>query len=93
MPDQPTLKITDPDNVAITFVNEVGNVGFLNGILNVTFTAARFTPNNTPDGIQIAPDIVVASRLRMDLQCAQQLHTMIGSIIEANTTQPKSGLN
>jgi altronate dehydratase len=89
MPDQPTLKITDPDNVAITFVNEVGNVGFLNGILNVTFTAARFTP----DGTQIAPDIVVASRLRMDLQCAQQLHTMIGSIIEANTTQPKSGLN
>ena len=83
MTDQPSLKITDPDNIGITFVNEVGNVGFLNGIINVTFTAARFTP----DGTQIAPDIVVASRLRMDLKCAQQLHDLVGQIIEANTKQ------
>lgn len=89
MTEQTPLKITDPDNVPIAFVNEVGNVGFLNGIINVTLTAARFTP----DGAQIAPDIVVASRLRMDLKCAQQLHDLIGSIIEANTTAPKAGLN
>jgi hypothetical protein len=89
MTDQAPLKITDPDNVPITFVNEVGNAGFLNGILNVTFTAARFTP----EGTQILPDMVIASRLRMDLQCAQQLHTMIGQIIENNTKKPAAGLN
>lgn len=84
MADPVPLKITDPDNVGITFVNEVGNMGFVNGIINVTFTAARFTPT----GGQIEPDIVVASRLRMDLHCAQQLHEMVGQIIEANTTKP-----
>lgn len=82
MADQAPLKITDPDNIAITFVNEVGNIGFVNGVVNVTLTAARFTPT----GDQIVPDIVVASRLRMDLHCAQQLHEMVGQIIEANTT-------
>ena len=88
MNEQTALKITDPHNVAVTFVNEIGNMGFLNGILNVTFTVARFTP----EGTQIVPDMVIASRLRMDLQCAQQLHQMMGQIIEQNT-KPKSGLN
>lgn len=83
------LKITDPDNIGIVFVNEVGNVGFLNGVLNVTLTAARFTP----DGTQIAPDMVVASRLRMDLRCAQQLHELVGRIIDENTKKPTAGLN
>ncbi len=83
------LKITDPDDVPITFVNEIGNMGFLNGVLNVTFTAARFTP----DGTQIAPDIIVASRLRMDLKCAQQLHEMVGQIIEANTKPSSNQVN
>lgn len=89
MTNQPALKITDPDNVPITFVNEIGNAGFLNGVLNITLTAARFTP----DGTQIAPDIVVASRLRMDLKCAQQLCDLVGSIIEQNTAPNKAGLN
>lgn len=89
MTEQAPMKITDPDNAPITFCNEVGNVGFLNGVLNITFTAARFTP----DGTQIVPDMVVASRLRMDLQCAMQLQNLLGQIIEANTTKPKAGLN
>jgi hypothetical protein len=83
------LKITDPDNIPITFVNEIGNVGFLNGIMNITFTVARFTP----DGSQIAPDMVIASRLRMDLHCAQQLHDLVGRIIESNTKPDKTGMN
>jgi hypothetical protein len=83
------LKITDPDNIPITFVNEIGNVGFLNGIMNITFTAARFTP----DGSQIAPDMVIASRLRMDLHCAQQLCDLVGQIIANNTKPATAGLN
>lgn len=75
------LPCSDPHNIQVTFYNEVGNVGFLNGIINVTLITAQFTPQ----GDQIVPDMVVASRLRFDLVCAQQLHQMLGQIIEANT--------
>jgi hypothetical protein len=37
--------------------------------------------------------MVIASRLRMDLHCAQQLHDLVGRIIESNTKPDKTGMN
>ena len=77
-----SLVITDPYTVPITFANDVVGCGFLNGTVNITLAAARFTP--TPAG-NIDPDLVIVSRLRMDLYCATQLRDSLNKIIESNT--------
>ncbi len=73
------IKVTDPGNVPVTFVNQVLGQGFLNGVLNVTMGVARFTPNDK--GV-IDVDMIVASRLRMDLTCAVQLRDSLDDIIK-----------
>lgn len=78
--------LTDPHNVPVTFVNQVAGVGFLNGNINITLATARFTPS----GDEVLPDLVVSSRLRMDLYCAQQLYTLLGKYITETTTEAKA---
>lgn len=76
------LKITDPNNEPVRFVNAVGGSGFLNGILNLTLVTARWTP----DGSENVPmDMVISSRLRFDLKCAQEIRDALDAIIEANS--------
>lgn len=72
------LPITDPFHVPTTFVNQVVGSGHLNGVVNVTFATAQFTPNsdNTVD-----PDLVISARLRMDMFCAQTLYEHLGKIL------------
>lgn len=83
MTDSAPLKIKDPDNVPVVFINDVVGIGFLNGVLNITMATARFTPEEI--GGTIPVDFAIASRLRMDLHCAQQLRDMLSDIIEKNT--------
>lgn len=80
MTDQPSspLPISDPYNVPITFAGSLLGVGHWNGVVNVTLGAPRFTPQM--DGTE--PDVVITSRLRMDLATAQSLHSALGRIIE-----------
>ena len=73
----------DPKRLPVTFVNTVAGAGFVNGVVNITFAVARFTP--TADANDTLTDLEVASRLRMDLYCAQELHKTLGVIIEQNT--------
>jgi hypothetical protein len=75
------LPITDPYKTPTVFVNQVAGAGHLNGVVNITFTTAQFTPNS--DG-QVLPDLVITARLRMDLFCAQQLYAELGRIIAQN---------
>lgn len=75
------LPIAEPTHIPVVFANEVANIGILNGVINITLTAAQFTPQSD----EVVPDLVIVSRLRFDLVCAQQLHQMLGQIIEANT--------
>ena len=72
----------DPNNVPVTFVNELIVSGFLNGNVNMTLATAHFTPMSDK---KVVPDLVVASRLRFDLMCAQQIHAALGRIIEQST--------
>ncbi len=76
-----TLPVTDPHRVPIIWVNQVVGAGHLNGVINVTFAAAMFTP--TKNGIE--PDLVITSRLRMDMFCAEQLYAQLGEIIAKNS--------
>ena len=75
------LPVTDPHRVPITFVNQVVGSGHLNGVINLTFAAAMFTPQNGA----IDPDLVITARLRMDRLCAEQLYATLGTIIAKYT--------
>lgn len=74
----------------VTYVTGIATYGFLNGIINVLLTTARWMPrpiindDGDPD-FQIATEIVPAADLRMDLLLAQQLHAALGSLIEEHT--------
>lgn len=72
------VKVTDPYNAPVTFVNQIVAAGHLNGIVNMTLAVARFSP--TPDG-EIDTDMIVASRLRMDMSCAIQMRDQLSRII------------
>ena len=71
--------ISDPNNAQVTFVNQVLGQGHLNGVINLTFGVARFTPG-TDDTVE--PDMVIASRLRMDLVCAMQLRDSLDELLK-----------
>ncbi len=90
--DQPQAKfvpITDPNNCPVDFVNFVAASGILNGVVNLTFAQARHMPKVTGD---LDPDFIVASRLRMDLQCAMQLREQLDRIIAEAQSQVRQAL-
>ena len=72
------LRVTDPHLVPVAFVNQVVAAGHLNGVVNMTLGVARFSP--TPAG-EIDTDMIVASRLRMDMACAMQMRDQLDRII------------
>lgn len=84
MSDTNLPSITDPYQVPVTFVNSVVGTGFVNGNCNVTLATARFTPN----GDAVQTDLVIASRLRLDLFAVQSLHDALGKILDENTKGP-----
>ena len=71
--------ITDPYQVPVTFVSQLIGLGNLNGVFNLTFGTARFTPNVTG---AVDPDVVVSARLRMDSACLDTLYESIGKLIQ-----------
>lgn len=86
-PDRaPELTITDPHRVPVTFVSGVLNQGIVNGVINVTLGTLNFTPSAT----EVTPDMVIASRLRMDLVCAAQLRDALDSLLTAAPADQKT---
>lgn len=75
-------RVLDPNNVPVTFVNAVEVQGFLNGVVNLTLTTARFTALRNAT---VAQDEIVSARLRFDLLVAQQLRDALDEIIQKNT--------
>lgn len=84
MPDKTSEPLTDPNHCQVIFFNEVAGIGFLNGVLNATLSVAQFTPQ----GNIVLEDKIVAARLRFDLFAAQNLHKLLGDILDANTKGP-----
>ena len=83
-PSEAALPISDIYRTPTTFVNQVVGSGFVNGVINVTFATANFSPRTTEGPID--PDLVITSRLRMDLFCAQQLYETLGKQLAAAMT-------
>jgi hypothetical protein len=70
--DSSGLNISDPHRFLPVFVNQVAGSGHLNGVVNLTFATAQFTP--TQSG-KVDPDLTISCRRRMDLYCAQERHS------------------
>ena len=68
------------DHVGIVFVNSVIGRGALNGVINLSFGAYNFSPN---DRGEVDIDVVTACRLRMDKMCAIQLRDALIDLINA----------
>lgn len=78
------LPIRDPNTVPVTFVSDIAAIGFFNGVTNLTFVVAQFSPPSTAGKIDM--DLVVSSRLRMDLYCVQRLYEQLGKILADHGT-------
>lgn len=74
-----SVKVSDPHNVPVTFVNQVLGQGVMNGVVNITFGTCRFTPDGA-EAVDI--DMIVSSRLRMDAMCAQRLYESLGALLK-----------
>lgn len=86
MSDNNTLIITDPNCIMPVFINQLAGCGFLNGVVNLAFATALFTPGE--DGVTDV-NLVISSQLRMDLHAAQDLRDRLNQIIDANTKPSK----
>ena len=82
------MPMPDPKRTPVIFVNTVAGGGHLNGVVNLTFATAFFTP--THDSSDTIIDQQVAARLRMDLFCATMLRDTLNNIIEQNTKPSKT---
>lgn len=82
--------LNDPNNIPVTFVNELSHCGFLNGVVNLTFGVARFTPWTTdePGQVAVKADVIVAAQLRMDLFAVQVLRDELTRILDAQHVKP-----
>jgi hypothetical protein len=74
------------DKSQVVFVNAIEQAGFSNGIYNVSFSTARFTPNTDAVGTkQLAMNPYISANLRMDLYVVQQLFDSLKGVLEQQT--------
>jgi hypothetical protein len=74
------------DKSEVVFVNGIEQTGFSNGVYNVSFSTARFTPQTGPDGVKtLAVNPYISANLRMDLFVVQQLFDSLKSVLEQQT--------
>ena len=86
-PPSPYQAVRDIGVAPVIFVNQVIGAGFLNGVINLTLGTAQFTPDNAG---KIELDIVISSRLRMDLHCARAIRDQLDQILASNTKASKA---
>lgn len=71
-----------------TFVSSPAVHGFLNGVVNMSFTTARYVAKQDGDKVRVEMEFPVTVDLRMDLMCATQVRDILTTIIEQNTKPP-----
>lgn len=75
-----------PDNYPeVTFVNALEVNGHVNGVVNLLFSVATFTPIG--DKVDVGKELVLD--LRFDLFCAQAVHDALAKILAENTKKPR----
>lgn len=65
----------------IIFVNTVIARGTFNNVVNISFGAFNFTPNEETREVEL--DATVACRLRMDIVCAKQLSNALIDLLNS----------
>jgi len=90
MTDKSAYPITDPDNVPVRVINGVAQYGVVGSVVSLTLTTARYS--FAPDG-KIEPDMVIAARLRFDLEVARIIRDRLDAQIEKLTAPPKAKAN
>lgn len=78
----------------VVFVNRLSVHGFLNGVINLTFTTARWVARPEmphPDApLVVQTDEFESAFLRMDLKCATDLRDALTKYIDEQTTKKAS---
>lgn len=74
--------VPDPNSVPVVFANLFAGGGTINGVINFTLCTSRFTPSF--DG-PTDNDIIVASRIRLDVQAATMLRDFLSAQINLLT--------
>ncbi len=80
-------------DVPVIFVNSLAVRGFLNGVVNMSFSTALFLPETVDGKTQVSTQEVITANLRMDLFCAQQVYEALGKIIAEQTAPSKKDVN
>lgn len=80
------------DQVSPIFVNTLQVNGFLNGVINLAFSTAKWYPSRDGDKMIVAVSEPITVDLRMDLATAQAVRDALDRIIEANT-KPSGAMN
>lgn len=74
-----------PDQANPIFVNTLQVNGFLNGVINLAFSTAKWFPRQDGDKTVVAVSEPITVDLRMDIATAQAVRDALDRIIEANT--------
>jgi hypothetical protein len=79
-----SIEFSDPNNVPEVFVNGPMNIINMGGLVQITFTTVRPSPDDLFKGSQ-APEFrwTVVSRLLMPAELAQQLARTLGENLKA----------
>lgn len=83
----------DHKHVAPTFVNTLAVNGFLNGNVNLAFSAAHWYPVLVDGKSQVGISEPIVLDLRMDLSCAQALRDALDRILSEQTKPKPESVN
>lgn len=73
------------DDIGIIFVNSIAARGLYNNVVNMSFSAFNFTPNEEGS---VDPDPVIVCRLRMDKGCLIQLQQVTEALLKLMDEPP-----
>jgi hypothetical protein len=80
--------VTDPDNVPVVVVDDIGPFGWNAGLGRLTLITFRLKPGAGGDPVMLDP--IVCARLRFGAEIAVQLHGALGKIIEQIASEAKA---
>jgi hypothetical protein len=81
------------DSAGVVFSNVVLGRGIVNYVVNITLAVNQWTPEVARDekgniiGMRVTDDLVVSSRLRLDLPCARQLRDSLIDLLDQHDKQ------
>lgn len=83
------LKFVDPEHVPVRVVNAIPHMSYVGTLVDLTLGTHQIGVQ--PDG-SLAPETVIAARIRFDLEMARILHLELGRLL-ATLTKPEGPTN